>query len=173
MLFKSIETERLSLKNISAEDREFIFGQFSDDIVNRYLFDAEPLDNIEGADEIIDFYTQPEPRLQHRWIIVRKSDGIKIGTCGFHCWNQEDGKIYIGYDMKKEFWGNGYMREAMEAIIKFAIDNMGIKEIKACIYIDNERSISLVEKLGFVLSGSGYEVFRGGKYLHNIYSHYF
>lgn len=171
-MFKSIETERLFLKNISFEDREFIFSQFSNDIVNRYLFDAEPLDNIEGADEIIDFYTQPEPRLQHRWIIVRKSDGIKMGTCGFHCWSQKQWKVEVGYDLKKEFWGNGYMREAMEEIIKFARDNMGIKEINACIYIDNERSISLVEKLGFILSGSGYEVFRGEEYLHNVYTHY-
>jgi len=49
---------------------------------------------------------------------------------------------------------------------------MNIKEISACIYIDNKRSISLVENLGFVLSGSTYELFRDKKYLHNIYSLY-
>jgi [ribosomal protein S5]-alanine N-acetyltransferase len=79
VLFKNIETERVILKNIDIDDREFIFSQFSDDVVNRYLFDAEPLEDIQGADEIINFYIQPEPRLQHRWIIMRKSDGTKIG----------------------------------------------------------------------------------------------
>ena len=78
MFFNNIETERLFLKNISSDDRDFIFSEFSDDIVNRYLFDAEPLTDVEGADEIINFYTQQEPRLQNRWIIIRKSDGIKI-----------------------------------------------------------------------------------------------
>lgn len=68
MLFKNLETERLYLKNIDISDRDFIYSQFSDDIVNRYLFDAEPLTDIEGADEIIAFYIQPEPRFQHRWI---------------------------------------------------------------------------------------------------------
>lgn len=170
MLFNSIETERLLLKNISIDDRIFIFSQFSDEVVNRYLFDAEPLTEIEGADEIINFYIQPEPRMQHRWIIIRKSDGMKMGTCGFHCLNQKDGKVDVGYDLKENFWGNGYMHEALKEIIQFAKDKMNIKEISACIYIDNQRSIHLVENLGFSLSDTYHENFRGKKYLHNIYS---
>lgn len=172
MLFNDVETERLLLKNIAIDDRDFIFSQFSDDIVNKYLFDAEPLTDIQGADEIINFYIQPEPRLQHRWIILRKSDGMKIGTCGFHCWNQRDCKVEVGYDLKEEFWGNGYMQEAMKKIIAFAKDEMHIKEISACIYIHNERSINVVENLGFVLSGSSYVLFRDKEYLHNRYSLY-
>ena len=127
---------------------------------------------MQGADEIIKFYIQPEPRLQHRWIIVGKSDGMEMGTCGFHCWNQRDCKVEVGYDLKEEFWGNGYMQEAMKEIITFAIDKMHIKEISACIYIDNQKSIRLTENLGFVLSGSSYESFRDKEYLHNIYSLY-
>ena len=42
MLFKNIETDRLVLKNIAIDDRNFIFNHFSDDVVNKYLFDAEP-----------------------------------------------------------------------------------------------------------------------------------
>lgn len=61
MLFNDIETEKLFLKNISTDDRDFIFSQFSDNVVNRYLFDTEPLTDVEGADEIINFYIQPEP----------------------------------------------------------------------------------------------------------------
>ncbi|WP_040327387.1 GNAT family N-acetyltransferase [Clostridium ihumii] len=172
MLFKNIETKRLILKNISTDDREFIFNQFSNDMVNRYLFDAEPLINIEDADELINFYIQPEPRLQHRWIIIRKSDGVKMGTCGYHCWNQKNCKVEVGYDLQEEFWGNGYMQESMRELITFAINYMNIKEIYAYIYVENQRSIHLVEKLGFALIGSSYEIFRNRKYLHNIYSRY-
>lgn len=172
MLFSDIETERLLLKNIAIDDRDFIFSQFSDDVVNKYLFDAEPLTDIHGADEIINFYMGPEPRLQHRWIILRKSDGMKMGTCGFHCWNQKDCKVEVGYDLKEKFWGNGYMQEAMKKIIAIAKDEMDIKDISACIYVDNERSIRVVENLGFVLSGSSYELFRDKEYLHNRYSLY-
>jgi len=170
MFYNNIETERLILKNIGNEDREFIFSQFSDEDVNMFLFDAEPLTDTSGADEIIEFYLEPEPRQQHRWVIIRKADGLKMGTCGFHCWNVKDSSVEIGYDLKKEFWGNGYMYEAVDAIIQFAKNSMDIKEINACIFTDNHKSIHLVEKFSFVPTGSKYEVFRGEKYLHTIYS---
>jgi ribosomal-protein-alanine N-acetyltransferase len=170
MFYNNIETDRLLLKNIDNGDREFIFSQFSDDDINKYLFDAEPLTDISGADEIIEFYLEPEPRPQHRWIVIRKADGMKMGTCGFHCWGIKDSRVEIGYDLKKEFWGNGYMYEALNGIIEFAKGSMNIKEINACIYTENHKSISLAEKLGFVLTGSKYELFRGKKYLHSIYS---
>lgn len=173
MFFNNLETERLLLKNIDFDDRDFIFSQFSDDVVNRYLFDAESLTDMQGADEIIEFYLKPEPRTKHRWVLLRKSDNMKMGTCGFHCWNRENGKVDVGYDLKEEFWGNGYMQEAMKEILAFAKEKMCIKEISACIYPDNLRSIHLAEKLGFVISGSSVEVFRNTEYIHNRYSLYF
>lgn len=53
-----------------------------------------------------------------------------MGTCGFHCWNNEERKVDVGYDLKEQFWGKGYMREAMEELIKFALDEMHIKEFR-------------------------------------------
>ncbi|MBU3113684.1 hypothetical protein [Clostridium lacusfryxellense] len=38
--------------------------------------------------------------------------------------------------------------------------------------LENQRSIRLIENLGFVLSDSSYELFRGKEYLHNTYSLY-
>ena len=61
MLFDNLETERLFLCNIEVNDREFIFSQFSDVVVNQYLFDAEPVVDISEADELIEFYMEPEP----------------------------------------------------------------------------------------------------------------
>ena len=55
MLFKVLETNRLFLKNISAEDREFILTMFSNDEVNRFLFYAEPINDLQGADGLTDF----------------------------------------------------------------------------------------------------------------------
>lgn len=170
MVFTNLETDRLFLENIEIGDREFIFDHFADPVVSRYLFDAEPMGEISEADMLINFYTCPEPRTQHRWIIKRKSDGSRIGTCGFHCWNMQDSKVDVGYDLKREFWGHGYMHEAMKEIIKFAKHNMQVKEILACIYLENEGSIKLVQKLDFTLAGRSTEVFRGKEYVHKLYS---
>jgi [ribosomal protein S5]-alanine N-acetyltransferase len=171
MFFNNIETERLFLKNISKEDRDFIFNQFSDDKVNMYLFDAEPLVDIQGADDIINDYLQSEPRHQHRWILIRKDDGAKLGTCGFHCWNFDTGVCDVGYDLKEMFWGKGYMTEAIKAIIAFSRKEMYINRINACIYPDNQRSLSLVKKLGFRFNGeTKNEIFKDKEYEHKIYT---
>ena len=171
MIFRDIETVRLFLKSISADDREFILAMFSNDEVNRFLFDAEPISDLFGADELIDFYVQKEPRDHHRWVLVGKEYGVKLGTCGFHCWDKEANRCDIGYDLHPEFWGKGYMAEAIPAIIRFARNEMGVTEINACIYIENERSIRLAEKCGFIFRGEMKdEVFRGKKYPHRIYT---
>jgi ribosomal-protein-alanine N-acetyltransferase len=147
-----------------------IYSQFSNDEVNRYLFDAEPLTNIRDADEIIEYYTRPEPRTQHRWILVRKTDGAKAGTCGFHGWDQAKGCCDIGYDLFPDFWDMGYMSEAMQAILMFARNEMEISQVNACIYPDNDMSIKLAEKFGFVFTGEmKEEIFRGQAYPHRIY----
>ena len=171
MFFTELETERLFLKNISFNDRDFIFAEFSNDKINRYLFDAEPLTDIKEADEIINFYIQPEPRTQHRWVLVRKSDSIKLGTCGFHSWDKSRNCCDVGYELHPDFWGKGYMSEAMQAILSFAKNNMNIKRINACIYPTNHSSINFAEKLGFAFNGKMKdEIFRGEKYLHKIFT---
>lgn len=169
MFFRELETDRILLKNISYEDKSFIFEQFSNDTVNRYLFDAEPLNDIQEAEEIISFYTQPEPRAQHRWILVNKDNGTKLGTCGFHCWDPAEGCCDVGYDLKPEFWGKGYMQEAMKAILAFAQKDMKVRQIKACIYEENDNSIKLAERMGFIFTGITENVsFRDKNYLHKI-----
>ena len=171
MLFRELETERLQLKNISAQDRDFILKQFSTDAVNEYLFDAEPFQELWEADELIEYFTQPEPRTLHRWILVLKDDGEKIGTCGFHNWDRENSRAEIGYDMQPDFWGKGYMSEAVKTILTFAKDEMKLKRIDADIYPENFRSVRLAERYGFRFNGeTRVFVFRGEEYLHRVYT---
>jgi ribosomal-protein-alanine N-acetyltransferase len=170
MFFVELETPRLSLRNIGTQDRAFVFGHFSDPEVTRYLYDAEPLTEMAGADEIIDVYLLPEPRGQHRWILERKEDGTKIGTCGFHCWNPEEGSVELGYDLAVPFWRMGYMTEALQAIVGFAKQEMRVKHIHAHVSVENPASYKLMEKLGFVKTGAYDEVFRGEAYPHDIYT---
>lgn len=169
MFFKELVTDRLLLKNISMCDREFVFAHFSNNEINRYLFDAEPVTDYDGADEIINSYLQPEPRPHHRWVLVKKSDGTKIGTCGFHNWDIASNSCDIGYDLHPDFWGNGYMLEALKSICAFAKSDMKIRYINAVIYIDNRGSMKLAQRLGFAFTGQMKdEIFRGERYPHKV-----
>lgn len=169
-LFRPLETERLTLDCISSADRAFLLREFSDGAINQYLFDEEPFTCLEDADKLIDFYTCPEPRAQHRWIIRLKDSGEKIGTCGFHCWDRKARRAELGYDLQKAYWGRGLMTGAVAKILEFARSDMQLARVDAIIYPDNQRSAAFARRLGFVLTPETktYD-FRGKPYIHNIY----
>ena len=134
-MFNDIETNRLHLKCIDQNDRDFIFEEFQNDFINKYLFDQEPMIDIKEADDLIGFYEMKEPRNQNRWVMMDEKSNKKIGTCGFHLWDREKNEVEIGFELLEIYNGNGYMSEAIEAIIKFAKQKMGNFNYEGnCIY---------------------------------------
>jgi ribosomal-protein-alanine N-acetyltransferase len=169
-MFTNIETVRLVLKCIDHGDRDFIFEEFQNDFINRYLYDEEPMMDISQADELIDFYTVAEPRNQNRWVLIDKTTNTKLGTCGYHLWNPDNKEVEIGFELMEQYNGKGYMLEAIEAIIGFARHKMMVERINAIAYIENKSCIKLLERLRFIKVGEEETVFRGQVYLHNIYA---
>ena len=169
-VFTNIETNRLILKCIEPRDRDFIFEEFQNDFINRYLYDEEPVTDISQADRLIDFYTMVEPRRQNRWVLIDKTTNTKLGTCGFHLWNPDNKEVEIGFELMEQYNGKGYMLEATEAIIEFARNKMDVKRIIAIVYIENKNCIKLLERLGFIKVGEEETEFRSQIYLHTIYA---
>lgn len=170
MFYQSMETERLLLKNIGYEDKAFILKQFSDPEVNAFLYDAEPLSSLEEAAALIAFYTAGKSNRQHRWIIIDKQSHEKIGSCGFHCLDEEESCVDVGYDLQREYWGRGIMSEAMGTMLSLYLPKLGVHKVFAHIAVENLRSEKLARKLGFVPSGETEMLhFHGTDYLHAIY----
>ena len=151
--FPFLETERLMLRNLIVEDTDFIFHHFSDPAVTKYLMDEPPVTEYTQAQAIIQFYLEPECKTHNRWIIVRKSDHQPIGTCGFHKWDKRYFRAEIGYDLGPGFWGQGYMAEALRAVIANGFERMELNRIDALVYVENGRSIQLLQRLGFKQEG--------------------
>ena len=160
-MFTNIETNRLVLKCIDHSDRDFIFEEFQNDFINRYLYDEEPMTDISQADGLIDFYTMVEPRKQNRWVLIDKTTNTKLGTCGFHLWNPDNKEVEIGFELMEQYNGKGYMQEAVEAIIEFARQKMKVERINAIVYINNKNCIKLLERLRFIKVGEEETEFRG------------
>ncbi len=102
---------------------------------------------------------------------MKKDTGERIGTCGLHRWNRECCECELGYDLYPPCWGNGYMQEALRAVLRFARDDMGIKRVEAHIARGNLASIKAAQQQGFTDSHETHmEVFRGEEYPHYIYA---
>lgn len=71
-----------------------------------------------------------------------------IGTC-LIVFNDDEEHWDISYNLGKKFWGNGYVTEAMNAVMKYAVEVMKIKEISTTYAIENPSSGHVFQKLGF------------------------
>jgi [ribosomal protein S5]-alanine N-acetyltransferase len=163
--FPSLETERLLLRQLLIEDVDFIFRHFSNSDVTQYLMDEPPVSEYTQARDIIQFYQEPEVNARNRWGIIHKSDNELIGTCGFHKWEKQYFRSELGYDLNPKYWGQGYMKEALRAVIQNGFYQMGLNRIDALVYIKNVRSIRLLQKLGFTKEGTLRDYFYlDGKY---------
>lgn len=170
--FPDLETDRLQLRNVRIEDAEFIFKLYSDEEVCEYLYDEEIYESIDGAENFIRWNSDPEHKGNNRWCIMSKSSQEALGTCGYDSWDRENNIAEIGYDLWKEFWGQGYMREALIAAIDSGFTNMNLNRINAFVALNNLRSARLLESLGFTREGIYREkhFYRGEYFDHYTYS---
>ena len=111
--FPNLETDRLILRNVGNEDIDFIYRHFSNVKVCEFLYDEELYTTRNEAIEFVKWYSNPEEKGFNRWILVEKNSQQQIGTCGFHCWDKTNNIAEIGYDLWHEYWGQGYMNEAL------------------------------------------------------------
>lgn len=169
--FKDLDTERLLLKNISLADADFFFQEFSNPVVCKYMVDEEPFQTIDDAIKWINIYNN-DVIAHNRRVIISKETNQRLGTCGFHNWDKRNNKVEIGCDLLPEYWGKGYMSEALSKALDFAFREMKVNRISAHVHVKNTRSMKLLEKLGFKKEGILREeyFFRGKYHDHYLYS---
>ena len=63
----------------------------------------------------------------------------------------------LGYYSSAKHQGLGYMTEALELVVQFAFEQLGLHRIEANIQPDNRASRNLVQRCGFVLEGESKE----------------
>lgn len=149
---KELETERLRLRYITAEDTEAVFyGWANDPEVARYVTWTAH-ESIEVTEMIMGFWLKEyENDNCYRYGIERKSDGALMGMIDVVGYN--DGIPVIGYCSGRKYWNNGYMTEALRAVIdELFADGYTTIEIGAA--EENVGSNRVIEKVGFEYIGT-------------------
>jgi ribosomal-protein-alanine N-acetyltransferase len=148
--FPTLNTERLSLRKISIQDAEDIYSLRSDDRVNKFL-DRAKANSVEDARNFID---QIRSRGSNNellyWAITQKRDSKLIGTIVFWNISKEDHTAEIGFELHPDFQGRGLMREAVDKVVAFGLNDLQLKAIEAYPEAANEKSIPLLQKANFV-----------------------
>lgn len=90
----------------------------------------------------------------HALFIFRKQDDQLVG--GLNLSNIRRGVTQaasLGYWMGQSFAGQGYMSAAVRSFLPFAFNSLGLHRVEAACIPDNQRSIHLLQRLGFQREG--------------------
>lgn len=89
------------------------------------------------------------------YAVCLKEDNRAIGSIGLippaqtHTTVSDD-EMEIGYWIGVPFWGNGYIPEAVERLLRYAFEELGCNAIWCGYYDGNEKSKRCQEKCGFI-----------------------
>ncbi|MCZ8494483.1 GNAT family N-acetyltransferase [Priestia sp. Y58] len=151
--FPVIKTKRLILREIITEDAGNILKYLSDKEVMKH-YGLEPFTTVEDASKEIAWYKSIlSGKSGIRWGITLKEQDDIIGSCGFL--NRVHGhyRAEIGYELSKDYWGNGIASEALGAVIKYGFTHLNLRRIEALIEPANVSSQNLIKNHGFVKEG--------------------
>jgi RimJ/RimL family protein N-acetyltransferase len=148
-----LNTERLLLRPITEADTEVLYTIFSDPTVMRY-WNTAPWENLDQAKDSITRDTEARRTGEYLQLgIEQNADAQLIGTCTLFNFNHQCKRAEIGYALARSAWGNGFMQEALPALIDYAFTELDLHRIEAEIDPHNAASGKTLERLGFLKEG--------------------
>ena len=156
---QTIETHRLILRRLRAEDAEDMFINWaSDPEVTRFLTWPAHTSVDVTRSLLSDWIPRYEDSGYFSWAIELKETGSVVGNISVVRLEEAIGEAEIGYCLGRAYWGRGIMPEALRAVIDYLFDTAGVNRIMAGHDVNNPKSGRVMEKAGMKPEG----IRRGG-----------
>jgi RimJ/RimL family protein N-acetyltransferase len=154
-----LETERLILRDFVESDWDALNAFLSEPAVTRFMHFASW---DEGKRRQWLTWLVQEASTPHRdaynWAITLRSNGFLIGWLGIggseHA--SEQGVRECGYALNQRFWGQGYMPEALRAVLTYEFTVLLTHRIIAECETENLASARVMQKCGMIYEGMFY-----------------
>lgn len=153
-MYYTIETERLILKRLTPDDFIFLFENYSEDEIKRFLGYTKEEEFIKEKNKYENGYTNFNRSFEYFQMMDKETKTI-FGGLGFHNWFLDHRRAELGYAIRLEdFKNKGFMTEALKPILKHGFEKMNLHRIEALIAKDNVPSLKLMETFKFVEEGT-------------------
>ena len=160
-----IETPRLRLRTMRAEDAEPLLGVFGDPVVMA-AFGVPPFGMPEMERWVRRNLDHQERYGYGLFTVILRETGQVIGDCGLEVMDDDtdDGgepDVELGYDLRSDHWNRGLATEAATAVRDYAFDTLHLPGLISLIRAGNQASRRVAEKIGMTLHA---EIDRGVPY---------
>lgn len=148
--FPVLQTERLILRKLVAEDAGGLMAIRNNEEINRYL--DRPSNHT--LTDIAQFIAARTADIETGgsgvyWCIELKATGKLIGTICYWNIDYEAETTEIGYELLPDMQGMGIMNEAIPAVIDYGFNTMKLLVITGYTLQSNSSSVKLLERKGF------------------------
>jgi RimJ/RimL family protein N-acetyltransferase len=143
-----IETERLVLRSMVAEDLDDLLGIFGDPVVMAAFREA-PLDREQVGRWLVRNLEHQREHGYGLFAVCLKGGGRLIGDCGLELIEVAGEQVAeLGYDFRSDHWNRGYATEAAIAVREFAFDTLRLPRLVSLIQPGNPASERVARKTG-------------------------
>ena len=151
--FPTLETHRLTLRQMTLSDVEAIFEMRRNPQMHLYT-DTKMDENVEETKHYIE--KMNEGVNAGKWIIwaiVEKVSSRVIGTICIWNLDAEKNTAELGYGLNPKYQGKGYMQEALQCVVDYGLTTMRLAVLEAYTEAENAASSKLLIKCGFTKTG--------------------
>jgi RimJ/RimL family protein N-acetyltransferase len=150
LVAERLVSERLLLRRWTADDAAAALSSYGDAEVARWLAPAMDRVGDEAAMRVVlqQWMAEDERLLTPagRWAIELRQDGSVIGGATLLPLPPDD-EYEIGWQLRRDAWGNGYASETGKALAGWAFEQ-GLEQVIAVVRPTNTRAISTVRRIG-------------------------
>ena len=161
---ESLNTPRLTLRKFKKEDAADVL-ELGSDAETLHFLDWEGVKTIEEAKTAIIDYYWSRPGF---FALEFKEKCI---GCFELRMNPEHEKASFGFVLNREYWGKGFMTEALAAILALSFEKLELNRVESTHYLGNEGSGKVMQKCGMELEGMGRQEVKIKGVFHDV-AHY-
>lgn len=137
------ETERLIIRTLKSTDSAEFFDMMSNPNVMNPI-PQKVMTKKESDSKLNELLTLEKTSNKKVWALIEKKSTHFIGICGLLVNNEEENEI--AYRLRENYWGKGYGTEIAKGLIDFAFTRLNFDLITADVYVENVKSIKILEK---------------------------
>jgi len=148
-----MKSTRIKLRKVNQSDIESIHRGLSHPDVIKYY--GVSYMTLEATQEQMDWYANLERTGTGQWFAVEDiSTGTFLGAGGFNDVDNTHHKAEIGFWLLPEYWGKGYMKEAMPLLLQYGAGDLALHRIEGFVDPENANCKKAIVKCGFDYEGT-------------------
>jgi ribosomal-protein-alanine N-acetyltransferase len=160
--FPVLSTPRLILRALRPTDLDDLYKYASDPEIDQYV-PWEHYQTIgEARENLNEFLEDYEKHGLGAWGIEHRADKKLIGIINISLPHRINRRVELGYTISRTYWRKGYATEAVQAVIQFGFETMGLVRIEAVVLPEHLASARVLEKSGMQFEGvlHSYQIWR-------------